>query len=80
MIKLSLKLAAYASYLSSDRAIQHKQSAVLSKHFDYHFIKDYQSLFEDPLRDDDIKAVYSWLELDYLTVQQKMRILKSSQK
>ncbi|MDG2747123.1 hypothetical protein P7M10_13460 [Vibrio parahaemolyticus] len=70
MIKLSLKLAAYASYLSSDRAIQHKQSAVLSKHFDYHFIKDYQSLFEDPLRDDDIKAVYSWLELDYLTVQQ----------
>tara|TARA_Y100000588_G_scaffold127531_1_gene139757 strand:- start:6221 stop:8731 length:2511 start_codon:yes stop_codon:yes gene_type:complete len=70
MIKLSLKLAAYASFLSSDKAIQQQQSALTSKSFDCHYIKDYQSLFEEPLRDDDIEAVYNWLNLDTLTVQQ----------
>lgn len=70
MMKLSLKLAAYASFLSSDKAIEQEENALLSKRFDSHYIKDYQSLFEEPLRDDDIQAVYDWLNLDTLTVQQ----------
>ncbi|MDP2589618.1 MULTISPECIES: antiviral RADAR system adenosine deaminase RdrB [Vibrio] len=70
MIKLSLKLSAYASFLSSDKAIQQQQSTLIVKCFDSHYIKDYQSLFEEPLRDDDIEAVYNWLNLDTLTVQQ----------
>ncbi|MEQ3493089.1 antiviral RADAR system adenosine deaminase RdrB [Vibrio sp. SSH13-20] len=70
MIKISLKLAAYASFLSSDKAIQQKQQALFAKSFYSHHIKDYQPLFEEPLRDDDIQAVYSWLNLGSLTVQQ----------
>lgn len=70
MIKISLKIAAYASFLSSDKAIQQQQSTLITKCFDSHYIKDYQSLFEEPLRDDDIEAVYNWLNLDTLTVQQ----------
>ena len=70
MMNISLKLAAYASFLSSDKAIEQKENALRSKCFDSHYIKDYQPLFEEPLRDDDIQAVYSWLNLDSLTVQQ----------
>ncbi|WP_146491451.1 antiviral RADAR system adenosine deaminase RdrB [Vibrio sp. T20] len=70
MIELSLKLAAYASFLSSDKAIEQAQNSLLSKRFNSHSIKDYQSLFAEPLRDDDIEAVYNWLNLETLTVQQ----------
>lgn len=70
MIKLSLKLAAYASFLSSDKAIKQEQSTFVSKCFESHYIKDYQSLFDEPIRDDDIKFVYDWLDLNSLTVQQ----------
>lgn len=70
MMKTPLKLVAYASYLSSDKAIEKAENVLFSKRFNSHYIKDYQSLFEDPLRDDDIQAVYSWLNLDLLTAQE----------
>jgi adenosine deaminase len=77
MIKLSLKLAAYASFLSSDKAIEQEKGALVSKRFESHYIKDYQSLFDEPLRDDDIKAVYNWLNLGSSTVQQVLSKLAS---
>lgn len=69
MIKLSLKLAAYASFLSSDRSVVHKQGSLDKGRFDSLYIKDYQALFNEQLRDDDIKAVYKWLNLEQLTIQ-----------
>ncbi|EKF9423693.1 antiviral RADAR system adenosine deaminase RdrB [Vibrio cholerae] len=77
MYPLTLKLAGYASFLSSDKAIEQKNNVLLSKHFDSHYIKDYQSLFNGPLRDDDIQAVYEWLNLDRLTIQQVLSRLAS---
>lgn len=70
MYSLTLKLAAYASFLSSDKAIQQQKSTLFIKCFDSHYIKDYQPLFAEPLRDDDIEAVYNWLNLDTRTVQE----------
>lgn len=77
MIKLSLKLAAYASFLSSDKAIEQEKDALVSKRFESSYIKDYQSLFDEPLRDDDIRAVYNWLNLGTSTVQQVLSKLAS---
>ncbi|MEZ9548542.1 MULTISPECIES: hypothetical protein [Vibrio] len=77
MYSVTLKLAAYASFLCSDKAVEQEENALLSKRFNSHFIKDYQSLFSEPLRDDDIEAVYNWLNFDTLNVQQVLSQLAS---